>query len=113
MTLTEFKAWLDGYLDGKDGLTAEQVAIVRDKIGMVVGEPLDLTPFRTYGPTYWPATPYLPGNLPGSFPAVTCGGTSADAAPAWLKGARMTNMQPLDALASEAIFTNVEALYEN
>jgi hypothetical protein len=31
MTPGEFLAWLDGYLDGKDGLTADQVVTLRTK----------------------------------------------------------------------------------
>jgi hypothetical protein len=84
MTLGEFKAWMDGYIDGKDGLNAEQVAAVRDKLGMVVGDPLNLTPFRFDGPTYWPA-PGVP------FPAVTCGQPLPP--PDWLKSATLCNTE--------------------
>ena len=31
MTPNEFTAWLDGFLDGKDSLTADQIATLRAK----------------------------------------------------------------------------------
>ncbi len=59
MTLAEFKAWLDGYLDGKDGLSADQVATVREKLGMTFGD------FPTQMPLQ-PAVPILP-NIIGPY----------------------------------------------
>lgn len=85
MTLSEFKSWLDGYLDGKDGLTAEQVAAVQAKLA-TVQERLDLTPLRPY---LEPLT--VPGTLPWSTP-VMCSGTSAGK-PGWLKTATLCNTE--------------------
>jgi hypothetical protein len=57
MTLGEFKAWLDGYCDGKDGLTKDELAKVLEMTGQVV---------PTIMP--WPAYPATPSpfyrNLP-------------------------------------------------
>ena len=58
MTPAEFKAWLDGYLDGKDGLTADQVGAVKAKLATV--QPEHHTDFgKLMGP-----------NLPNSFPSI-------------------------------------------
>ncbi len=62
MTLAEFKAWLDGYLDGKDGLTAEQVATVQAKLTGVTPDRLSLPEpqhkFELPAFPYGPATSY-------------------------------------------------------
>lgn len=83
MTLAEFKAWLDGFVEGWGGgnaPTAEQWAKVLTKLGEV-REPVDLRPFlRPNEVTRIFETPLLPYG-----PAVTWGGTAADAVPAWLR----------------------------
>jgi hypothetical protein len=89
MTLAEFKAWLDGYLDGKDGLTAGQVAAIREKLGLTFGDLPNLTPYQPHAPTL----PNVIGPyLPGGFPAVTCGGTG-QVIPDWLKSATLCNTE--------------------
>lgn len=69
MTLGEFKAWLDGYLSGKDGLTAEQVAVVQEKLGATFGDLPNITPFQPVAPAppnfigpYW--SPSIPSTAP-------------------------------------------------
>lgn len=111
MTLAEFKAWLDGFKE------AVGDAPTRDQWQKVLAKLQDVTPeYRTnigdlIGPYLRqpsiPDMPYLPYG-----PAVTCGGTSAGL-PGWLKGATLSNLSQLDATATEAIFSNIESLYEN
>ena len=104
-TIAEFKAWLDGFKEAVDDApTPEQWAKVLAKLGEV-REPVDLRPFLT------PAGPPAPLPLLPYGPAWTCG-TSAGL-PVWLKGATLTNMRPLDATASAAIFADIETLYQN
>ena len=63
MTLAEFKAWLDGFLDGKDGLTAEQVATVRAKLAGAC-EPMPSSP--AIAAPWLPTYPYGPATSFGS-----------------------------------------------
>lgn len=106
MTISEFRAWLDGFKEAVgEAPTPEQWAKVLAKLGEV-HEPVYLRPFLS-PQVPQPALPLLPYG-----PALTCGGTSA-ALPGWLKGATLSNMAPLDAVASAAIFADVESLYQN
>lgn len=121
MMINEFRAWLDGFKEAVgDAPTPEQWAKVLAKLGEV-HEPVDLRPFLApatppmtlpllpYGPVWVGdrTAPFMP-----SWPSVTCGGTSAGL-PGWLQGATLTNMRPLDAVASAAILSDVESLYTN
>jgi len=98
MTISEFRAWLDGFKEAVgDAPTPEQWAKVLAKLGQVqdlLPAPRQIIP-NIIGP-YW--SPTIPQNVP-SWPSVTCG--------------QVTNMRPLDATASAAIFSDVESLYEN
>ena len=119
MTINEFRAWLDGFKEAVgDAPTPDQWAKVLAKLGEV-REPMSISPNlpNIIGPNlpniigpYW--SPSIPPNVP-NWPAVTCGGTSAEL-PGWLKAVTLlSNMRPLDATASAAIFVDVEPLYEN
>lgn len=108
MTINEFRAWLEGFKEAiGEAPTPDQWAKVLAKVSEV-REPVDLRPFLR--PNEVTRTYEVP-NVPFG-PAVTCGGTSAGL-PGWLKGATLSNMAPLDATASAAIFSDIETLYEN
>jgi hypothetical protein len=65
MTLNEFKAWLDGFREGKEGLSKDEIALMRQKLDEVVEPapmvmpPVVVEPWRNPVP-YSPWPPYSP-----------------------------------------------------
>lgn len=65
MSPQEFKAWLEGFLDGKQSLDLEQIGKIRDKAAQVAGAFPGLPsypwyPVQPWGgdyPSYGPCTP--------------------------------------------------------
>lgn len=82
MTLTEFKAWLDGFcenLPAGGAPTAEQFTKIRAKLATVTGDTVRFDPPpMTPVPWYDPSRPFLIGDrtgepLPHNWPVTTCG----------------------------------------
>jgi hypothetical protein len=102
MTLAEFKAWLDGFKEAVgEAPTPDQWQRITEKLATVY-EPRPVLP--AYPAQTYPTFPLSP--VWGS-PDTSLG------VPGWLKGATLTNMTPLDAVASAAIFSDVKSLYQN
>jgi len=101
MTLAEFKAWLDGYTDGKNGLSPDQLAAVVAKLALV------REPFAIVTPG-----PLLPGTQFPEWLQPVFGHTSAGM-PQWMNGATLTNVAALGPEFERALFRDIEELYQN
>jgi len=62
MTLSEFKAWFEGYTEGLEGApTAAQFARIKEKVAQISGTPITervyvdryVNPWRPYWDRYW------------------------------------------------------------
>jgi len=103
MTHSEFIAWLDGYLTGRDTADA---ALIRQKLSEVKApEPFN---WRTSGPFVQPAR-FVSGDPMPIHPYTTCDAAGIPA----VAGALSDGMKPLGADFQRAIFSDTEALYEN
>ena len=84
MNLNEFKFWFDGFTDGKDTLSNEDMEKIRQKLTEVIETSkvsdypsypnIPLTPIPVYpaGP-YWDPGPSYPGYTPCiPYPIITC-----------------------------------------
>jgi len=75
MTLSEFKAWFDGFSEGIDKApTEKQFAKIKAKVAEIDGAPVTE---RIYIDRYWPTYTYRYWGYPFTWGAETIGGAAA------------------------------------
>lgn len=67
MTINEFKAWLDGYVQAKDGqLNVLDVWSIKAKLDEIIAPLEPITPHNPVYPRTTPWTPWQPIGTPGN-----------------------------------------------
>jgi hypothetical protein len=105
MTLSEFKAWFEGYTEGLDGApTEKQFKRIKAKVAEITGTPISQTIFVDRYRDYW--RPYWGGTIgqSGSFSSAgSVGGNVGNAAVLdanWDSHAAMYAVGKADAIAA-------------
>lgn len=98
MTLSEFKAWFEGYTEGIEGVpTAAQFARIKEKVKAIDGTPITQTIFMERYRPYWDRSDFFPRPVPVWYG--TSAGTAADnGAVCWNSESAMMAVGRTDAL---------------